>query len=110
MKVNTNAPSHPGVTVEKAKANEAQGKAGAPKEGSTRAPEAASHSSVEISENAKLLQKANEIVHSMPDVRSEKVESLKRRIQDGTYQVDAAAVADRLLDEHIGTDFGKNNI
>ncbi len=63
---------------------------------------------VEISDTAQLMKQASEIAKSAPDVRQERVNSLKKSIQDGTYQVDSRAVADRLVDEHLRHDFGKN--
>jgi flagellar biosynthesis anti-sigma factor FlgM len=52
---------------------------------------------------------ANEAVHALPDVRHDKIQDLKERIRAGTYKVDSASVADKLVEEHFLTDFGKNN-
>ena len=65
---------------------------------------------VEISDTAKLMRQASEIARETGDVRSDKVSALKKSIQDGTYEIDARAIADRLVDEHLGADFGKNNL
>jgi len=63
---------------------------------------------VEISEHAQLMKQASDIAKSAPEIRQDRVNSLKKSIQDGTYQIDSAAVADRLVDEHFRHDFGKN--
>jgi negative regulator of flagellin synthesis FlgM len=65
---------------------------------------------VQISDQAKLMQKATEAVHATADVRQERVAELKERIRAGTYKVDSQSVADKLVEEHFLTDFGKNNV
>jgi negative regulator of flagellin synthesis FlgM len=65
---------------------------------------------VQISDSAKLFQKAVETANSASEVQSEKVADLKKRIKDGSYRVDAAAIADKLVDEHLLDDFGKNRL
>jgi negative regulator of flagellin synthesis FlgM len=67
-----------------------------------------SGASVEISEHAQLMKQASEIARNTPDIRRDKVEMLKKSIKDGTYQVESSKIADRLVDEHMRTDFGKN--
>lgn len=69
-----------------------------------------SSSNVEISDNARLMKQAADLARQAPDVRSERVAALKEAIAAGTYKVDSARVADRLIDEHLNTDFGKNNL
>ena len=64
----------------------------------------------EISDNARLMQHATEIANAAPDVRKDKVEALKKAIASGTYHVDSAAIADKLVDEHLSSDFGKNKL
>ena len=111
MKVNTNAPFHPSVSqeasIEKSKAKENGGKPFAPE---LTSAQKLPGSEVEISERAQLLKKANEIVHQTPEIRKERVEELKAQILAGTYRVDAGSIADKLLEDHLGTDFGKNNL
>jgi flagellar biosynthesis anti-sigma factor FlgM len=65
---------------------------------------------VEISDNAKLMRQASDIAKTVTDNRKEKIASLKKSIQDGTYHVDAKEIADRLVDEHLNADFGKNSL
>lgn len=38
-----------------------------------------------------------EILQETPEVRKEKVDELKRQIEEGTYQVDSHQVADKMM-------------
>lgn len=60
-------------------------------------------SRVDVSEQAQQAKKIKEIAMSVPDVDSEKVARFRKMIDDGTYKVDARAVADRMVDEHLET-------
>lgn len=76
-----------------------------------KAPETpAAASGTEISEEARVYQKTTELVNAAPDVRKEKVAALKKALASGTYAPDATKIADALVDEHVATDFGKNNL
>jgi negative regulator of flagellin synthesis FlgM len=55
----------------------------------------------EISSKGKEFAKAKAIASDAPDVREEKIAALKARIAEGKYKVDADAIADRMVDEHI---------
>lgn len=111
MKVNTNAPSHPSIAQETAvDKTKAKGNSLASPLTRTETGASSEGTSVEISERAQLLKTANEIVHQTPDVRKDRVESLKRQIAEGSYRVDADKLAERILEDHLGTDFGKNNL
>jgi len=95
-------------TIEKTK-NNATSQRPTSDRGGTQAP--TSHSSnVEISDAAILMRQASELAKSAPDVRADKVAALKAQVQNGTYRIDAKAIADKLVDEHLGADFGKNNL
>lgn len=65
---------------------------------------------VEISDNARLMRTANEIAKGAPDIRQEKVAALKKAIQEGSYKVDSEKLAEKILDNHLNADFGKNRI
>lgn len=65
---------------------------------------------VEISEKAQLMRQATEIAQQTPSVRRDRVEDLRNQILAGKYKVDAGAVADKILEDHLGSDFGKNNL
>ena len=64
----------------------------------------------EISEEARLFQKATELVKAAPDVREDKVKAVKKRLADGSYNVSSASIAEKLVEDHVKTDFGKNKI
>jgi flagellar biosynthesis anti-sigma factor FlgM len=57
----------------------------------------------EISGKSKEFATAKALANGAPDVRAEKIAELKRRIADKSYKVDTAAVADKLVDEHLRT-------
>jgi len=51
---------------------------------------------VNLSNNAKTVQKLRDAVDQAPSTRSEKVDRLKQQMQDGTFEMDLNALADRL--------------
>ena len=55
----------------------------------------------EAVENSILRRKAKEIINALPDVRKDKVQKLKEQIKAGKYQVDAEAVAEKLIADHL---------
>lgn len=55
----------------------------------------------EISQKSKELANAKSIASETPDVREDRVADLKKKISEGSYQVDSEAVADRLVDDHM---------
>jgi flagellar biosynthesis anti-sigma factor FlgM len=42
-----------------------------------------------------------QILEEFPDVRQDKVEKLRRQIEQGRYKVDAGRIADRMLEEAL---------
>ncbi|NMB34490.1 MAG: flagellar biosynthesis anti-sigma factor FlgM [Clostridium sp.] len=52
---------------------------------------------VSISSRAKDIQTAVKALKDIPDVRTDKVEALSREIDNGTYSVDTADIADKIL-------------
>jgi negative regulator of flagellin synthesis FlgM len=60
-----------------------------------------SQDKVELSVQSKEMQKVYEVLQTTPDVRDEKVSALKESIQQGQYQVDGEAVADKMIRESI---------
>jgi len=56
-----------------------------------------------ISSRAKDAARAKQAADAAPDVREEKIAELKRMVAAGKYKVDAEAVADRMVDEHLKT-------
>ncbi len=47
--------------------------------------------------SARTLQKLGQVLATTPVVNSEKVSAIKEAVQNGTYRVNAASVADKLL-------------
>lgn len=106
MKVVTSTPVDTAHSVEKANSpNPKQTK----QPSDSGALSRSASSEVNISEDAQLLKKGVESVRALSELRQEKVVALKDRIKEGTYYVSSAQIADRLVDEHLKTDFGKNN-
>jgi len=54
---------------------------------------------VEISAEATAIDAARGIIADMPEVRADKVEELRQKIQDGTYKVDPEDIAAKMLAE-----------
>jgi negative regulator of flagellin synthesis FlgM len=52
---------------------------------------------VSLSEDAAVLQRVLEAVKDMPDVRDDLVQAIRAQLEAGTYEVDAEALAERLL-------------
>jgi negative regulator of flagellin synthesis FlgM len=59
---------------------------------------------VAISDTAKRIQEARIQLESVPDTRAEKVADIKRRIEDGTYEIDADKIADKMIRESLLND------
>jgi negative regulator of flagellin synthesis FlgM len=108
MKVTEHLSPQP-QTVEKTKNNAASQKP-TPTQISSGNVEHSGNANVEISDTAKLMKHAADLVRQTPDMRADKVAALKEKIQKGNYPIDAAAIADKLVDEHLGANFGKNNL
>jgi len=53
--------------------------------------------SVKISQNALELQSISDKLKQMPDINHEKVQELKQAIDDGSYKVDSATLANKML-------------
>jgi len=56
---------------------------------------------IHLSPQARLMQKASEVVYQAPDVRPEKVAALQDSVQRGTYEVDTTKVANKLIADII---------
>lgn len=70
-----------------------------PKASSSRKKESASFTdSLELSQAGKDLKTAKDAVREAPDIREERVQEIKRRMANGTYQVSAKEVAEKMVD------------
>jgi negative regulator of flagellin synthesis FlgM len=54
---------------------------------------------VNISGRTKEIDALKEVIHQMPEVRIDKIEALRKSIQNGTYQVDSEGIAGKILEE-----------
>lgn len=59
---------------------------------------------VEISNTAKKIQEASKQLKTIPDVREDKVAQLKEQVENGTYEIDADKIADKMLKESLFND------
>jgi negative regulator of flagellin synthesis FlgM len=59
---------------------------------------------VDLSSTSRDVQKMKEILEQTPPMRMEMIESLKRQIDEGTYQVDARDIADKMLADLLSED------
>ena len=67
----------------------------------TRKNERISEERVEISPKASDLNKIREIVRKTPDIREEKVASLREKIAAGNYSIRGQEIADKMLRESL---------
>lgn len=56
---------------------------------------------VDLSTQAQDVKRIKELAKNSPDVDQAKVEKLRQMIAEGKYKVDAKAIADRMVDEHM---------
>jgi negative regulator of flagellin synthesis FlgM len=62
---------------------------------------------VVISEAAKRVQEARRQLDDIPDVREDKVLQLRNQIQNGTYEINADKIADKMIKEGLLNDILK---
>ncbi|MEK6772522.1 MAG: flagellar biosynthesis anti-sigma factor FlgM [Bdellovibrionota bacterium] len=58
-------------------------------------------SRVDLSPRAQEARRIKELAKAAPDVDMVKVEKFRQLIDEGKYKVDAKAVADKMVDEHL---------
>ena len=59
---------------------------------------------VALSDAAKNIQEAQNQLEAIPDVREDKVAELKEQIENGTYEIDAEKIADKMLKDSLLND------
>ena len=65
---------------------------------------AAKTDTVVISDAAKRIQEIRNQLDEIPDVREEKVAQLKNQIENGTYQINADKIAEKIIKEGLIND------
>lgn len=59
---------------------------------------------VELSDMGKRVQEAQKQLETIPDIREDKVAQLKEQVENGTYEIDAEKVADKMLRDSLLND------
>jgi negative regulator of flagellin synthesis FlgM len=54
---------------------------------------------VELSKDYQELNKVKRVTMELPDIRSERVDQVRKQIADNTYQVKVTQIADKMLEE-----------
>lgn len=85
------------------KANDSKGLANSKSigAGATSLMDSIDAAKVDVSSRAQDAKKIKELAMQAPDVDMEKVEKFRRLIDSGQYKVDAKAVADKMVDDHL---------
>jgi negative regulator of flagellin synthesis FlgM len=78
-----------------------QGAQQAEREKQTAAEQSQATDKVELSEASRDVQKIQEVLKNTPDVRAEKVQELKSKIESGQYRVDAREIANKMISDLI---------
>lgn len=106
MKVNS-SDSTPIQGSETSAAAQAKAKARATAQANKEAKAGSSEGAkAEISAKGREVANAKAAASAAPEVREEKIAELKRKIAAGSYKVDAEAVADKMVDEHLSAGIG----
>ncbi|TSA10913.1 MAG: flagellar biosynthesis anti-sigma factor FlgM [Deltaproteobacteria bacterium] len=79
----------------------AQGAQQAEREKQAAAEQSQATDKVELSAASRDIQKIQEVLENTPDVRAEKVQELKSKIESGQYKVDARGIADKMISDLI---------
>jgi negative regulator of flagellin synthesis FlgM len=56
---------------------------------------------VDLSEQSKEMQKIYNVLQMTPEIRSERVDDVKKLIEENRYQVESKAVADKMIRESL---------
>jgi len=62
---------------------------------------AAQGEKVNLSAEGKDIQQARKVIDNLPDVRTEKVEDLRNKIEQGTYHVSGDKIAEKMIGESL---------
>ncbi|HED00358.1 MAG TPA: flagellar biosynthesis anti-sigma factor FlgM [Proteobacteria bacterium] len=78
-----------------------QGAQQAEREKQAAAEQSQATDKVELSAASRDIQKIQEVLKNTPDVRAEKVQELKSKIESGQYRVDAREIANKMISDLI---------
>jgi len=56
---------------------------------------------ISLSGRAKEIAELKRQIDELPEIRAEKVEALKKAIENGTYEIDSLKVAQKILEEEL---------
>jgi negative regulator of flagellin synthesis FlgM len=56
---------------------------------------------VDLSNKARDIQKIKQDLEQIPEIREEKVNELKRQIENGSYAINPARIVDKMLEESL---------
>lgn len=76
-----------------------------PVRGSDSAQKTSTGDTVELTSSAKLLERLEKTLASMPEIDTARVAAVKAQIENGEYQIDVDSIADALIrtDKEIGS-------
>ncbi|MBF0530597.1 MAG: flagellar biosynthesis anti-sigma factor FlgM [Deltaproteobacteria bacterium] len=66
-----------------------------------QAPETTTGDTVRLSDRSRQIARVQELVRAAPESRAEKVANIKAQVEAGTYNVQGAKVADKILSTHL---------
>jgi negative regulator of flagellin synthesis FlgM len=100
MKISGKSPA-PMQNVDSAKLGRAEGAEKKPGKGAVAPEDLASSAKVDVSERARDVSKAKALATPADSIDDAKVARLQKLIDEGNYKIDADAIAERMLDEHM---------
>lgn len=56
---------------------------------------------VDLSGKAKEMAELRNAIDQLPEIRTDKVQSIEKAINDGTYKIDAKKIANKMVDELV---------
>ncbi len=88
-------------SLENSKSKALDGNSKAKPEGAKSSQDLEGSSNVKLSERAQMMSKAKDIAANSGDIDESKVSRLQKLIDEGKYNINASAIADKLVDEHM---------
>lgn len=58
--------------------------------------------SINLTDAASLIQKAEQALAAIPTINAKHVEEVSRKISDGSYQIDDEQIADKIIEQETG--------